>query len=143
MAGKKVYFIHPSVTYHTRTERTCHRLIKSKLEKDIKIITPSELSKKQIKNWKEDIKETDSVVGMALEGNYTISIWTVLEYAEKLKKPIYTICVGEGGIKWREGILEDVKKLSLEETRKFSRKVALDDGKSMMRGMIFGRRSKY
>jgi len=143
MHEKKVYFIQPSITYHSRTERFCLKLIKSELGEDMNITNPANLSMKRIKQWKEEIKEIDTVVGLALENKYTISVWTVLEYAESLKKPIYTIKVGETTFKWDEGIQKDVEKLSLEETRKFTRKITLGDGKHMLRGLIFGKRSKY
>ncbi len=143
MPEKKVYFIHPSITYHSRTERRCENLMNSKLEGDLDIMGPSNLSKEEIRSWKEDIEDMDIVVGLALEEKYTVSVWKVMEYADDLEKSIYTIKVNESTIKWREGILEDVKKLSLEETRDFTRKIVLDDGKSMLKGLFFGNRSKY
>jgi len=143
MYEKKVYLIQPSVTYHSRTERFCLKLIKSEIEGDIKIINAANLSIKRIREWKEEIKEVDIVVGLAIENKYTISVWTVLEYAESLKKPIYTIAVGEATFNWDEGILKDIEKLSLEETRKFTRGITWGDGKNMLKGLIFGRRSKY
>ncbi|MEA1993657.1 MAG: hypothetical protein U9N35_04600 [Euryarchaeota archaeon] len=143
MSEKKVYFIHPSITYHSRTEKRCLQLIKSELGEDLEIINPSNLNKKQIQGWKEDLTEMDAVVGMALEEKYTVSVWTVLEHAEKLKKPVYTIRVNETITKWHEGVLEDVEKLPLEETRRFTREIIYEDGKGMFKGMIFGNRSKY
>jgi hypothetical protein len=143
MYKKKVYFIQPSITYHSRTERFCLELIKSELGEDIEIINPANLSVKRIKNWKEEIREIDTVVGMALEEKYVISVWTVLEYAESLKKPIYTIRIGEATSNWDKGILKDVEKLSFEETKRFTRSISFEDGKHMFRSMIFGKRSKY
>jgi len=143
MSEKKVYFIHPSITYHSRTERFCLKLIKSELGEEIEIINSGDIGIERVRRWKEDIMGIDAVVGMALEDKYTISVWTVMEYAESLKKDIYTIRIGETSFKWEKGILKDVKKLSLDETRKFTRDITMGDTKHAIMGLLFGRRSKY
>jgi hypothetical protein len=143
MNKKQVYFIQPSITYNSRTERYTNDLIKSEIGGDVKIISPSKLSTKRIRKWKEDLKSCDAVVGLALEMKYTISVWTVLEYAEEKKIPVYTVEVDEGGYNWKEGIVEDIEKLSYEETRRFTRDISLGSTSEMVTGLLFGRRSKY
>lgn len=143
MSKRLVYFIHPPVTYNSRTEKEVKKMIKSELGKDIKILSPSKMSSKKIHRWKEDVQKSFSVVGMALENKYTISVWTVLEYAEKQKKLVYTVRVDEGGYAWKEGIEEDVDKLSIKESRKFIREVTLGSTKDMLTSLLIGRRSKY
>lgn len=143
MNKKQIYFIHPSITYNSRTERYTNELIKSEIGGNVKIISPSKLSTKRIREWKEDLKSCDAVVGLALEMKYTISVWTVLEYAEEKKIPVYTVEAGEGGYNWKEGIVDDIEKLSYEETRRFTRDISLGSTSEMVTGLLFGRRSKY
>jgi hypothetical protein len=119
-------------------------MIKYRLGKDIKIISPSRMSSKRIRRWKEDVQESFAVVGMALENKYTISVWTLLEYAEKQKKLVYTVRVDEGGHIWKEGIEKDVEKLSLEESRDFTSDITLGSTKDLFRNLFwFGGGSKY
>ena len=143
MSKKNVYFIHPSITYHTKTARRCITLIKYELGEDLNIKNASNLSRKQIGNWKSDIGKTDSAVGLAIEEKYTTSVWTVLEYAQEQKKDVYTIRVNEAIMKWHEGILGDVEKLSLEETKKFTNDLLYEEGKGMFRRMLLGGGGKY
>ncbi|MGD2251058.1 MAG: hypothetical protein PVF58_21895 [Candidatus Methanofastidiosia archaeon] len=144
MSKRLVYFIHPPVTYNSRTEREVKEMIKYRLGKDIKIISPSRMSSKRIRRWKEDVQESFAVVGMALENKYTISVWTLLEYAEKQKKLVYTVRVDEGGHIWKEGIEKDVEKLSLEESRDFTSDITLGSTKDLFRNLFwFGGGSKY
>lgn len=143
MTQRQVYFIHPSITYNSRTERYTFDLIKSEIGDDVKIISPSTLSTNRVRKWKEDVVACHAVVGLALERKYTISVWTVLEYAEEKKIPVYTVEVDEGGYNWKEGIVDDVEKLSYEETRRFARDITLGSTREMFTGLIFGRRSKY
>jgi hypothetical protein len=140
---RMVYFIHPPATYNTRTERSVTELIKNRIGDDIKVISPSKLSRGRIRRWKEEVAMCSAVVGMALEGNYTVSVWTVLEYAQEKRLPVYTVEVDEGGHRWKDGILEDIEKLSAEESRKFVRRVTLGSTKDMLLGMFIGGRRKY
>jgi len=53
----KIYFSHPTFTYHTKTEKRCIRLIETKFEKLTKIINPASFG--ALKDSKSQIKELD------------------------------------------------------------------------------------
>ncbi len=144
---KKVYFIHPSITYNTRTEKSVITMIKEKIKaeirEDVEVISPSKLSRDRIMKWKEEVAMCTAVVGMALEGKYTISVWTVLDYAEERKIPVYTVMVNEGGHIWKEGVVKDIEKLSLEESDQFARELVYGFLHDIFGRIIFGGRRKY
>jgi hypothetical protein len=143
MQRRTVYLILPPIIYNSRTEGSVKEMIKSKLGSNIKIVSPSTLKSKRIQNWKQEITECMAVVGIALEGKYTVSVWTVLEYAEKKGIPAYTVEVEEAFQTWREGIPSGNDKLTYEESRRFQRSIALGSRKDILTGLFFGGRRKY
>ncbi|MBU6997158.1 MAG: hypothetical protein HXS41_03730 [Theionarchaea archaeon] len=118
-------------------------MIKSKLGEDVKILSPSRLSSERIRNWKQEVIDCHAVVGVSLEGKYTVSVWTVLEYAEKKKIPVYTVEVEEGLQIWREGVQAGSDKLTYEESRSFTRNLTLGSRKDILTGLFFGGRRRY
>lgn len=138
-----IYLMLPPITYNSRTEESVKEMIKSKLGEDVKILSPSRLSSERIRNWKQEVIDCHAVVGVSLEGKYTVSVWTVLEYAEKKKIPVYTVEVEEGLQIWREGVQAGSDKLTYEESRSFTRNLTLGSRKDILTGLFFGGRRRY
>ncbi|MBU7015240.1 MAG: hypothetical protein HXS52_10740 [Theionarchaea archaeon] len=143
MQQRTIYLILPPITYNSRTEASVKEMIKSKLGTDVQIVSPSRLSSERIRDWKKEITTCQAVVGIALEGKYTVSVWTVLEFAEKKEIPVYTVEIEEGLQIWREGIQESKEKLTYEESRSFTRSLSLGSRRDILAGLFFGGRRKY
>ena len=137
----KIYFSHPSFTYHTKTEKRCIRFIRSKFENLEKIINPASFG--ALKDSKSQIQDSDIIVGMAIENKYTFLVWKEIEFAQKNELKVFSINANNKNqiSDITEGMKEDYEKLSREESHKFSKKQELDN--RSFKSILLGSKSKF
>ena len=132
----KVYFSHPTLTFRTRTESTVMEIIESSLDPE-ELINPADFGLKD--DLREKVRESDVVVGMAIEGKFTFLVWNELAEAEEHGADVYTIRLKnkENIGKLRKGYPAKVKKLGREESREFTGDL-LKENRSSWLGLLFG-----
>ncbi len=127
---KSIYLAQPFILYHTPTEGMCKSYLRDYFDAG-RIYTPLDFRKKEKTFFDQLMSQSDLVVGVALEEKYCYSVWQDLDYAESIRKPIFTLTVrtviGEIGgsyvnLNLIEG-MQDFEKLNWDKTRSFYRKM--------------------
>ncbi|MFP3871651.1 MAG: hypothetical protein ACOCTR_02400 [Candidatus Natronoplasma sp.] len=144
----QIYFSHPTFTFNTQTERKCIGIIQEYLEPD-KITNPASFGIKDREQVKEELKESDGIVAMAVSGCFTYVVWKEIELREKVEDEgakIYTFMVENkddiGPLV--EGIPEDIKKLSKKESKKLSYKITKADYQDgFLTSLVGSHRSRF
>lgn len=124
-----IYFSHPTFTFKTKTEKKCIEIIEEYLEPD-KLINPSDFGIKH--DLKSKLKESDAIVAMAVSSCFTYLVWNEIEMIREEKEEdlkIYTFMVEnrENIGPLVEGVPEEIKKLSKEQSKKLSHEIQKDD----------------
>ncbi len=134
----RLYFSHPTFTFHTKTERKCIKIIKEHLDVE-ELINPADHGLRQA--TKEKLKESDGVVAMAVSGRFTYLVWKEMEINGK-EENFYTFMVeNKNSIgPLVEGVPEDIKRLSKKESRILSYDITKDDYKEGFLSALFGSR---
>ncbi len=134
----KMYFSHPTFTFHTKTERKCIKVIKEHLEPD-ELINPADYGMRDDK--KSELEGSKSVVAMAISKCFTYLVWKEMEINGN-EGNFYTFMVENkksiGPLV--EGVPDDIKKLSKEESKKLSYEITKSDYKEGFLSSLFGSR---
>ena len=137
----KIYFSHPTFTYHTKTEKRCIRLIQTKFENLTKIINPASFG--ALKDSKSQIKESDIIIGLAINNKYTFLVWKEIEYSQKNNSKIYSINATNknqiGDIK--KGLLDEHEKLDRDKSEKFKKNIQAND--NTIKSILLGTKNKF
>lgn len=132
----KMYFSHPTFTYHTKTERKCIKIIKKHLELD-ELINPADYGLRD--STKEKLKDSDAVVAMAVSKYFTYLVWNEMKINGK-EDNFYTFMVESkksiGPLV--EGVPEEIEKLSKEKSEKFSYEITKKDYKEGFLSSLMG-----
>lgn len=133
----KLYFSHPTFTYKTKTETTCLRILEKALETE-EIINPSDYGIRT--DPRELVDKADAVVGMAVSDKYTFLVWNEMDYGKSKNLDLYTLMVEDknniGPLV--EGIVDDIEKLSKEESKRFSRSIMVKGSRESFFSIFIG-----
>ncbi len=134
----KMYFSHPTFTFHTKTERKCIKIIKDNLDPG-ELINPADYGFRDDK--KADLKDSEAVVAMAISDYFTYLVWKEMEINGN-EDNFYTFIVeNKSSIgPLVEGVPDDIKKLSKEESKKVSYEITKKDYKEGFLSSLFGSR---
>ncbi|MEF8832675.1 MAG: hypothetical protein V5A66_04045 [Candidatus Thermoplasmatota archaeon] len=136
----KLYFSHPTFTFHTETERSCIDIIEEHLEYD-ELVNPADFGLR--KSTKDKLKDSDGVIAMAVSTRFTYLVWNELEINGK-EENFYTFMVESRNSigPLVEGIPDKIERLSKEESKKFSYEITKKDYKEGFLSSMFGSRKK-
>lgn len=138
----KVFFSHPTLTFRTRTEKSCTKIIDDGLEPE-KIINPANYGLKD--DIRSLVRSSDAVVGMAIGNKYTFLVWNEMVEGEEHGADVYTIRVKnkEKIGELEKGFPEDTRRLSKEESDEFTGEI-LKENRGSLLGLLFGNwRSRF
>lgn len=132
----KIYFSHPTFTYHTKTSRMAKEIIKRGLEPD-KIIDPADYSLR--KDPTKFIAECEGVVGMSISNKLTFLVWKEMERGEDNGVELYTLLAeGRSSVgPMVEGVPDSIEKLSHKESKHFSKSV-MKQSRDGLVSLLFG-----
>ena len=137
----KIYFSHPTFTYRTNTEKECISIIEEYLDAD-EIINPADFGLKH--DIRKNILEADAIVGMAVSEKFTFLVWNEMDVAKKDGEKLYTMMVESqrdiGPLV--EGVPDNIKKLSKNESKAFSHEVTKGTYRSMFPSLSIFKGSK-
>ncbi len=136
----KMYFSHPTFTFHTKTERKCIKIIEEHLEPD-ELINPADFGLKH--DTKQKLKDSDAVVGMAVSEFFTYLVWKEMEINGK-EENFYTFMVeNKSSIgPLVEGVPDNIEKLSKKKSERFSYEITKKDYKEGFLSSLFGSHKK-
>ncbi len=138
--SKVVYFSHPAFCFRTKTESICINILGELDAKEI--INPADFGLKN--DLKERIARSDVVIGMAVSGKLTYLVWKEMELGKKTGADVCTFFVESkndiGPLV--EDIPDEVEKLSLEESKKFSNSFLSGDLRESIFSMFVGNLSR-
>ncbi|MFO8109985.1 MAG: hypothetical protein R6U17_05625 [Thermoplasmata archaeon] len=133
--GMTVFFSHPPFTFRTSTERYCISILDKLNVK--KVINPIDYGLKD--DMRALVRKSDAVIGMSVNSKLTFLVWNEMKYAEKHGKEIFTMMVESkddiGPL--IEGIPDNVKKLSLDESKIFTSEI-LSEHRETFFSLIIG-----
>ncbi|MFQ6087328.1 MAG: hypothetical protein ACE5K0_00295 [Candidatus Methanofastidiosia archaeon] len=121
--GEKLYFSHPTLTFHTKTERECLEFLRSKF-RDSKIINPADYGFKGKGFFENLISSSRIVCGLVIFEKYTYGVLKEMEYGVNLGKEVYTIASESKEeffrtkLRLKEGMPSEYERLSWEQTKK-------------------------
>ncbi len=132
----KVYFSHPTLTFRTRTEKTCKDIINDGLEPE-KIVNPANYGLKD--DIRSLVRSSDAVVGMAIGNKYTFLVWNEMVEGEENGADVYTIRVKnkEKIGRLEKGFPEGTRRLTKEESDEFTGEL-LEENRGSLLGFLFG-----
>lgn len=121
----RLYFSHPTFTFNTKTEKKCIDIIQEYLEPE-KVINPADFGLKH--DLKAELKKSDTLVAMAVSGVFTYLVWKEIEMVEEDTRLCTFMVQNKTNIgPLVEGISEDIKRLSKEESKELSHKITKAD----------------
>lgn len=138
----KLYFSHPTFTFHTKTERECIKIIEEHLEPD-ELVNPADYGLRE--STKDKLKDSDGVIAMAVSYRFTYLVWNELDINGE-EENFYTFMVeNKSSIgPLVEGIPEKIERLSKEESERFNHEITKKDYKEGFLSSMFGsRKSRF
>ncbi|MBS3816023.1 MAG: hypothetical protein KGY76_00480 [Candidatus Thermoplasmatota archaeon] len=148
----RIFFSHPTFTFHSKTEKKCIDIINEHLETE-KIINPADFGLKA--DLRSKLKSSDSIVAMAVSNCFTYLVWKEIELMEEKeeemeekekKVKIYTFMVENkndiGPLV--EGIPDEIKKLSKKESKTLAHKLTKKDYQDgFLSSLVGSHRSRF
>jgi len=138
------YFSHPSLSYHTNTEKMAIRIMKKELSVD-KVINPYDFKGRKKEKLNQMLKESDMVIGMSVYEKYPYIVWNDMEYGISLDKEVHTINFPSdrtGPMVLDEGMKDEYERLSLEDTDKLYSDIMKEDSKGLLSRLFLGKLGK-
>ncbi len=139
----KIFFSHPTFTFQTDTEEICLDMIREYFKDIEKVFNPLQYGLKH--DMRKFIHQSDAVVGMAVSGNFTFLVHNEMEEGRKEGAELYTIRVRskEEIGKIEKGVPDEIRKLSRDESERFSNDMMKENRESIWSLMIGKHSSRF